>query len=118
MSDKPKPCPFCGDTEAFPTHCDPNCCDSVRWFECKCGAMASNEVSWNTRPAEEAKDAEIARLNAEVDSLYAQLEATRIEYSRKVTRTFNEGYRRGHDDTVEGLYVDIHESDMDSYKHN
>ena len=59
---KHKPCPFCGDTEAFPTHCDPNCCDSVRWFECKCGAMASNEVSWNTRPAEEAKDAEIKRL--------------------------------------------------------
>ena len=65
-----------------------------------------------------AKDAEIARLTAEVDSLYAQLEATRIEYSRKVTRTFNEGYYGGHHDTVEGLYVDIHESDMDSYKHN
>ena len=69
MSDKPKPCPFCGDTEPFPTHCDPNCCDSVRWFECKCGAMASNEVTWNTRPLEAAKDAEIKRLREALEDM-------------------------------------------------
>jgi len=79
---KPKPCPFCGDTEAFPTHCDPNCCDSVRWYECKCGAMASNEFSWNTRPLEDAKDAKIQKLREENQRLKEKLDCI-AEYGTK-----------------------------------
>ena len=28
-------------------------------------------------------------------------------------RTYNRGYRAGHEDTVESCYIDIHECDMD-----
>lgn len=86
MSDKPKPCPFCGDTEPFPTHCDPNCCDSVRWYECKCGAMASNEVTWNTRPLEDAKDAEIAKELAKLREENQRLLVVLEEKSRQLRR--------------------------------
>jgi len=34
------------------------------------------------------------------------------------SRLYNSGYRRGHHDTVESGYVDIHHSDMDSYHEN
>jgi hypothetical protein len=33
----------------------------------------------------------------------------------KLIRTFNAGYMLGHHDTVEGVFTDIHSSDMDTY---
>jgi len=54
-----------------------------------------------------------------------QCDLSRIEIERLLARVarlkeiavhvYNSGYHAGHHDTVEGCYVDIHSSDMDSY---
>lgn len=37
------------------------------------------------------------------------------EVIRLITIAFNRGYAAGHHDTVEGGYVDVHYSDIESY---
>ena len=46
---------------------------------------------------------------------YAALEAKYVALREAAVHVYNSGYHAGHHDTVEGCYVDIHSSDMDSY---
>ncbi len=48
----------------------------------------------------------------ECEALRAELAACR----EAAVYLFNCGYRRGHHDTVEACYVDIHDSDMRTYQ--
>lgn len=60
MIDELKPCPFCASTDVK-EYMDKS-------IHCRqCGAESG--VDWNTRPLEDAKDAEIARLTAEIEQL-------------------------------------------------
>ncbi|WP_406671776.1 hypothetical protein [Raoultella terrigena] len=45
---------------------------------------------------------------------YQQLAAESVGLNEQV-RIFNSGYQRGHEATVEGYYVDIHQNDMTTY---
>lgn len=56
--------------------------------------------------------AELKGLREEVERLRAELAACR----EAAVYLFNCGYRRGHHDTVEACYVDIHDSDMRTYQ--
>jgi hypothetical protein len=72
MSEELKPCPFCGG-EAEPYQYRVNTF-SVRCKRCKsdCGCWKEPyraEYVWNSRPIEDEKDKEIARLIAEIDNL-------------------------------------------------
>ena len=63
------------------------------------------------------KDATILR-NAKDLSDLAEILALRERVERlesQAIRIFNFGYGKGHNDTVEGQYVDIHRSDLDLY---
>ena len=44
-----------------------------------------------------------------------ELRARLAEVEAQSVHVYNSGYHAGHHDTVEGRYVDIHPSDMDSY---
>ena len=68
MSDELKRCPFCG-SEAMILYdgLDKECCVSCRNNDCEfCGDAGDDEQAvidkWNTRPLEDALEAEIARL--------------------------------------------------------
>lgn len=61
MAEALKPCPFCGNTEQIDFGMNALHCDN-------CAASAS-ENAWNTRPLEDARDAEIATLRAEIAEL-------------------------------------------------
>jgi hypothetical protein len=63
-------------------------------------------------------------LRAKVPDLVEKLMRERNEARAEVARlreasvhVYNSGYHRGHHDTVEGGYVDIHRSDMPHYHH-
>ena len=68
-----KPCPFCGQEvrndnshHSYPlAHCTNQDCVGS-WSTVGAGG---NEYHWNTRPIEDAKDAEIARLRAQVEAM-------------------------------------------------
>ena len=68
MSDEWKPCPFCGGTATtswygnkVDIHCDNESCPAMN---VDIGDLPYSDAvkAWNTRPIEDAKDAEIARL--------------------------------------------------------
>lgn len=44
-----------------------------------------------------------------------KLAAENVGLKADQVRIFNSGYRRGHESTVEGYYVDIHQSDITTY---
>ena len=46
---------------------------------------------------------------------YETLRTRLAEVEAQSVHIYNSGYHAGHHDTVEGRYVDIHPSDMDSY---
>ncbi len=46
---------------------------------------------------------------------YQQLAAENVELKAEQVRIFNSGYLRGHESTVEGYYVDIHQDDITTY---
>ncbi|HHZ7380601.1 TPA: hypothetical protein ACWL1E_005218 [Klebsiella pneumoniae] len=45
----------------------------------------------------------------------AQLAAENVALKAEQVRIFNSGYLRGHESTVEGYYVDIHQDDITTY---
>lgn len=49
------------------------------------------------------------------DQLRAELAKMKAERDKLMISIFNHGYKAGHHDTVEACYVDIHQTDMDSY---
>lgn len=46
---------------------------------------------------------------------FKQLAAENVALKAEQVRIFNSGYLRGHDSTVEGYYVDIHQDDITTY---
>ena len=46
---------------------------------------------------------------------YQQLAAENVALKVERVRIFNSGYQRGHEATVEGYYVDIHQNDITTY---
>ena len=46
---------------------------------------------------------------------YQQLAAENVGLRAEQVRIFNSGYLRGHESTVEGYYVDIHQDDITTY---
>lgn len=46
---------------------------------------------------------------------YQQLAAENVALKAEQVRIFNSGYLRGHESTVEGYYVDIHQDDITTY---
>ncbi|WP_240843602.1 hypothetical protein [Klebsiella pneumoniae] len=46
---------------------------------------------------------------------YQQLAAENVAMKAERVRIFNIGYLRGHESTVEGYYVDIHQDDITTY---
>ena len=46
---------------------------------------------------------------------YQQLTAENVALKAEQVRIFNSGYLRGHESTVEGYYVDIHQDDITTY---
>lgn len=50
-----------------------------------------------------------------VAKLCAQLAAENLALKAERVRIFNSGYLRGHESTVEGYYVDIHQDDITTY---
>ena len=46
---------------------------------------------------------------------YQQLAAENVGLKAEQVRIFNSGYLRGHESTVEGYYVDIHQDDITTY---
>lgn len=64
-----KPCPFCGGEAEL-------CYSEVDTFCRKCNVMQETEL-WNTRPIEDALNARIAELEAEIDQLTAHTDIER-----------------------------------------
>lgn len=50
-----------------------------------------------------------------VANLCVQLAAENVGLRAEQVRIFNSGYLRGHESTVEGYYVDIHQDDITTY---
>ena len=50
-----------------------------------------------------------------VAKLCVQLAAENLALKAERVRIFNSGYLRGHESTVEGYYVDIHQDDITTY---
>ncbi|EPY5246110.1 TPA: hypothetical protein MFL84_002978 [Klebsiella pneumoniae] len=46
---------------------------------------------------------------------FKQLAAENVALKAEQVRIFNSGYLRGHESTVEGYYVDIHQNDITTY---
>ncbi|MEE2243517.1 hypothetical protein [Klebsiella pneumoniae] len=46
---------------------------------------------------------------------FKQLSAENVALKAEQVRIFNSGYLRGHESTVEGYYVDIHQDDITTY---
>ena len=46
---------------------------------------------------------------------FKQLAAENVALKAEQVRIFNSGYLRGHESTVEGYYVDIHQDDITTY---
>nr|WP_259270826.1 hypothetical protein [Klebsiella pneumoniae] len=46
---------------------------------------------------------------------FKQLAAENVALKTEQVRIFNSGYMRGHESTVEGYYVDIHQDDITTY---
>lgn len=61
-----------------------------------------------------ALDVQYERANA-LEAKCAALAAENAGLKSDHVRIFNSGYQRGHEATVEGYYVDIHQSDMTTY---
>ncbi|MGV0269745.1 ead/Ea22-like family protein [Klebsiella michiganensis] len=51
----------------------------------------------------------------ELAKAYQQLAAENVALKAERVRIFNSGYLRGHESTVEGYYVDIHQDDITTY---
>ncbi|HCB1228307.1 TPA: hypothetical protein MYN80_000096 [Klebsiella pneumoniae] len=49
---------------------------------------------------------------------FKQLAAENVALKAEQVRIFNSGYLRGHESTVEGYYVDIHQDDITTYHEN
>ena len=65
-----------------------------------------------------AHKCEICERDDEIDDLKAELATLKatLERERQLNvYLYNQGYRSGHNDTVEAVYTDIHHSDMNSY---
>ena len=61
MSEKLKPCPFCGEPVEFNKFAEKVVCED-------CGATIYSDY-WNTRPIEDALNARIAELEAHIAAL-------------------------------------------------
>lgn len=72
-------------------------------FQCDCGFSWLRGESGNHNCAD--------GLREKVKQLAAENVALRAEQ----VRIFNSGYLRGHESTVEGYYVDIHQDDITTY---
>lgn len=70
-------------------------------------------------------ETELSEFNEDVEEMAYELAYTRYALAKTerelaalkaaAVHIYNSGYHGGHHDTVEGRYVDIHPSDMDSY---
>lgn len=73
MSNELRPCPFCGTNAVLSTFS----IDVYNWYEenihcevCKCSIDHPRAITiWNTRPAEDALQAEIAKLATELNNI-------------------------------------------------
>ena len=68
MSEKLKPCPFCGSSNTTLDYYEISCPQELGTIVvCNdCGASAKSIVDWNTRPIEDALNARIVQLEAEL----------------------------------------------------
>ena len=73
--------------------------------------MAEFNVFTATRAELQARIAELESRTVAVEQLAAENVALKAEQ----VRIFNSGYLRGHESTVEGYYVDIHQDDITTY---
>ena len=82
MSEELRPCPFCNAINSdvgVILHTD-SCYLMLKYMNAKKDRLIK---SWNTRPLEDAKDAEIARLKAEIESLNAEIESLKRKLNTK-----------------------------------
>jgi len=77
--------------------------DTERWLRSQAKIYALRQNLGMAATFERCAD-DVRRLREEI----AALKAASVHI-------YNSGYQAGHHDTVEGRYVDIHPSDMDSY---
>jgi len=78
-----KPCPFCGSSNTTLDYYEISCPQELGTIVvCNdCGASAKSIVDWNTRPIEDALNARIVQLEAEL----AALKSENVSLSKKVT---------------------------------
>lgn len=69
----------------------------------------------NAECGEHMSPAEVTTLLNVVETTFAALAAENAGLKADQVRIFNSGYQRGHEATVEGYYVDIHQNDMTTY---
>lgn len=75
--------------------------------------QAVNELIQSLESAGELSIKE--RKYLELAKAYQQLAAENVALKAEQIRIFNSGYLRGHESTVEGYYVDIHQNDITTY---
>lgn len=81
--------------------------DQAVELKSSCGAVDVRDVAQLISDLATQLDVQLARSNA--------LAAENAGLKSDQVRIFNSGYQRGHEATVEGYYVDIHQNDMTTY---
>ncbi|HHB6776637.1 TPA: hypothetical protein ACN7M8_002841 [Klebsiella pneumoniae] len=72
-----------------------------------------NELIWSLESVGELSIREQKFLK--LAKAFKQLAAENVALKAEQVRIFNSGYLRGHESTVEGYYVDIHQDDITTY---
>ncbi|MEG6183280.1 hypothetical protein UXP39_12555 [Enterobacter sichuanensis] len=83
-----------------------------------CDAALANERVWETTMMQacgEDGPKSVADKFAELEARCAALAAENAGLKADKVRIFNSGYQRGHEATVEGYYIDIHQNDITTY---
>lgn len=85
-------------------------------LESKCAALAAkinviNELMEVAEQVNKLAQEETEKLAHERNALAAENAALKADH----VRIFNSGYQRGHEATVEGYFVDIHQNDITTY---